>query len=320
VDIPVLVQEDSILQGLRGEKYLTQLLFMPRPARSAAVVPQMLLLAQRPPLPFTLHEYKYAGSIPVLESFSQYGGTQSFNPLAFLAPRVGPPYPDPESYPQPYNHGLLFQVQRHARPQIMGAVFEIPDLTADPWLEYWRPQKAVDLTPYRSLVAKVIGQPFSLLTYRSAQLWQDVEQDTFDRRAQPGLALIFGRPFTTGGGGGTWSCGVLDIYDAGAGALVIEWGPFVGYTPNSFNIYVNGVLRMNVAGPPATITGLQEASYNPATQIITPAGVYTINVVAVVNGVEVATSVYKQVTMSPPTVMLVTPMKRLWPFPNSGLD
>jgi hypothetical protein len=87
----------------------------------------------------------------------------------------------------------------------------------------------------------------------------------------------------------------------------------------------------------ATATGLTTASYNagtvaaasgnsarpqnmPPTGVGTPSSTYTINVVAVSAGVEVCTSHFRKVTPGPASIQLRTPMKRLWPFPNTGLD
>lgn len=112
----------------------------------------------------------------------------------------------------------------------------------------------------------------------------------------------------------------LDIYDGLNGTIKLAWGQFTP-TPQSMNIYVNGVLNQSVpfSALQATITGLVIASYNPAAQIITPSQTYHISVVAVINGLERG-QIDKRVTVSPTSVMLVTPMKRLWPFPNSGLS
>ena len=86
-----------------------------------------------------------------------------------------------------------------------------------------------------------------------------------------------------------------------------------------------------------TAAGLITASYNagalaaasgnsvrpqnmPPTGVVTPSGTYTFNVVAVSGGAEVTSSQFRSVTAGPASIMLRTPMKRLWPFPNTGLD
>lgn len=131
--------------------------------------------------------------------------------------------------------------------------------------------------------------------------------------------------------------GVIDAYDAQNGSVKLAWPPFPGTAPSSYNVYVNGVLNQNVATRQATVTGLTQASYSaaaiaapsgnsarpqnmPRAGVVTPSSSYTFKVVAVVAGVEVAMSIEKTVTVAPASLMLKTPMKRLWPFPNTGLD
>lgn len=144
----------------------------------------------------------------------------------------------------------------------------------------------------------------------------------------------------------------IDIYDDQNGSILVAWGAFTP-TPQSYNIYVtpvstqtyelglesgapfvlvNGspvsltyspavpdVFYANVLGLMETITGLTISSYNPSTQVITPSTTYVIKVVAVINGKERG-EISETITPSPTSVALVTPMKRLWPFPNTGLD
>jgi hypothetical protein len=135
------------------------------------------------------------------------------------------------------------------------------------------------------------------------------------------------------------SCGVLSIYDETEGTLLVTWPPFPGFAPSSYNIYVNGVLNQNVLAPArqATISGLISTSYSsgavaptppngprpqnmPPNGVVTPSQNYDIKVVALIGSVEVAASMDLTVTPSPTSIMLTTPMKRLWPFPNTGLD
>jgi hypothetical protein len=135
----------------------------------------------------------------------------------------------------------------------------------------------------------------------------------------------------------TTSCGRIDAYDNLNGSINLAWGPFGGVAPDSYNVYVNGALNQNVAVRQATVSGLTPASYAPGgiaapsgnsarpqnmppAGIVTPSGTYQFKVVAVKAGVEVATSDTKTVTVSPSSIVLKTPMKRLWPFPNTGLD
>lgn len=111
---------------------------------------------------------------------------------------------------------------------------------------------------------------------------------------------------------------VLDVYDNGNGSVQLAWFAFSPIAPDSYNVYVNGVLNQNVAIQRATVTGLHGASYNGAT--IPPPGTYDFKVVAVKTGVEIAASLDKIITVQPTSVMLTTPMRRPFPFPNTGLD
>lgn len=135
----------------------------------------------------------------------------------------------------------------------------------------------------------------------------------------------------------TTSCGRIEAYDNLNGSVALSWPAFGGAAPDSYNVYVNGVLNQNVVPRQATVAGLTPASYSPGaiaapsgnsarpqnmppTGVATPSGTYVFKITAVKAGVEVATSDAKTVTVSPPSIALVTPMKRLWPFPNTGLD
>ena len=127
------------------------------------------------------------------------------------------------------------------------------------------------------------------------------------------------------------------MYDLGAGGLLVAWGPFSGVPPDGYNVYANGNLVESVTVPYAIIGGLAEASYSasavaatpnnssrpqnmPPHGVVTNPGTYDISVVGTVSGAEVSPSVHRAVTMQPTSIMLTTPMKRLWPFPNTGLD
>lgn len=133
------------------------------------------------------------------------------------------------------------------------------------------------------------------------------------------------------------TCGRIDACDNQNGSITLAWGAFGGGTPDSYNVYVNGVLNQNVTSRRATVTGLTQASYSPnavaptpangprpqnmpPNGVVTPSGTYAFKVTAVKSGAEVATSDTKTVTAAPASIMLKTPMKRLWPFPNTGLD
>jgi hypothetical protein len=124
---------------------------------------------------------------------------------------------------------------------------------------------------------------------------------------------------------------VIDVYDNEDGSVKLAWQEFSPIPPDSYDVYVNGVLNQNVVGLLATVTGLQQASYNPsvspgpafappnippppANAAITPPGTYTFKVVAVYQGVEIAASLDRTVTLQPTSIMLKTPMRRITPF------
>jgi hypothetical protein len=130
---------------------------------------------------------------------------------------------------------------------------------------------------------------------------------------------------------------ILDCYDTGAGGVKLAWLPFTTVTPDSYNVYVNGVLNQNVAGRLATVTGLQKTTYAAGVAVapsgnsqrpqnmppvgdVTPSGTYTFNVTAVKTGVEIASSPRRTITLQPTSIMLTTPMKRPFPFPATGMD
>lgn len=102
----------------------------------------------------------------------------------------------------------------------------------------------------------------------------------------------------------------LDIYDNMNGSILVAWGAFIP-KPQSYNIYVNGVLNQTTTGLLATIIDLTIAGYNG--QVMTPSVTYEIKVVAINNGLERG-EIAKRVTPGPASVALITPMKRLWPF------
>lgn len=147
----------------------------------------------------------------------------------------------------------------------------------------------------------------------------------------------------------------LDIYDYQNGSILVAWGAF-NPKPQSYNVYVTPlqatpaavILRLESGGalllesggrllletqplPPPdvfyastlglqmVVSGLTVSAYNPSSGVITPSGTYTIKVVAVINGVERG-EINRTFTVSPTTKTLTTSMKRLWPFPNTGLD
>lgn len=110
----------------------------------------------------------------------------------------------------------------------------------------------------------------------------------------------------------------LDAYDNQNGSISLAWAPFGGVAPDSYNVYLSGVLNQNVTTLQATVSGLQVESYNGAT--FTASGTYDFKVVGVKAGVEVAATQDRTVTVSPTSIMLTTPMKRPFPFPATGMD
>lgn len=115
----------------------------------------------------------------------------------------------------------------------------------------------------------------------------------------------------------------LEVYDNLNGSVYLAW-PKLTIPVDSFNVYVNGVLNQQVfvngigAGFSCTVTGLQTASY--VNGVLKPSLKYDFKVVAVFGGVEIVATLDRHVNPGPSSVMFTTPMKRLWPFPNSGLD
>lgn len=105
----------------------------------------------------------------------------------------------------------------------------------------------------------------------------------------------------------------LDVYDNLNGSIRVAWPNFsLSVSPDSYNVYLNGVLNQNVATRIATITGLAGASYNGS--VVTAPTTYRLYVTAVKTGVETAILGTARITVQPTSVMLVTPMKRILPF------
>jgi hypothetical protein len=130
----------------------------------------------------------------------------------------------------------------------------------------------------------------------------------------------------------------LQVIDNQNGTMTLTWPAFAGtVTPDSYNVYVNGVLNQNVTVRKAVVAGLAGSSYSssavaatpnnsarpqnmPPKGVVTDSTTYDFKVVAVKAGVEVAATHDRFVTVSPTSIMLTTPMKRIFPFPNTGLD
>lgn len=130
----------------------------------------------------------------------------------------------------------------------------------------------------------------------------------------------------------------LQVVDNQNGTMSLFWPAFAGTViPDSYNVYVNGVLNQNVAARTAVVSGLTRASYSsgavaaipnnsarpqnmPPNGVVTPPGKYDFKVVAVKTGVEIAATLDRIVTVSPTSTMLVTSMRQIFPFPNTGLN
>lgn len=115
----------------------------------------------------------------------------------------------------------------------------------------------------------------------------------------------------------------IDIYDYLNGSVLVAWGAFT-LAPQGYNVYVNILGQPDVFyGFTSTlqmaIHGLTTASYNVGTQTQTPSSTYQVKIVAISNGLERG-EIARIVTPGPTSVQLTTPMKRLYPFPNTGLN
>lgn len=130
---------------------------------------------------------------------------------------------------------------------------------------------------------------------------------------------------------------MTDAYDNLNGSVVLSWLPFTATVPDSYNVYVNGVLNQNVAIRKATVTGLAQTVYSsaivpptpnnsarpqnmPPTGTVTPAVKVDFRVTAVKTGVEIGVAPDLLITPGPSSIMLRTQMRRPFPFPNTGMD
>lgn len=100
----------------------------------------------------------------------------------------------------------------------------------------------------------------------------------------------------------------LDAYDDGAGNVTLRWDDFAPLVPDSYNVYLDGVLNQNVQTLSALIAGLTAGS------------THDFRIAAVVSGVDVASSSHATVTAGPTSVSAVTLMKRPFPFPTTGMN
>lgn len=310
----VLVSEDTVYRESRTDNAL--LLFWRLQSAGFASVPQQRLLLQTPPAaPYwmfdTPYEVKAAGS----RIFRQ-------PPIVATIPavqqRFTPPYRWPEVLEefQRFDHQVYFKIVRPyaLAIQFLWYTFEVPDLNDNPWLEWVHPKldDEAAIHPFRQIPKQIIGQQWNLFWDQPRSPRLEPESDTV-RPYDIGVFLIrqtvaIPQPITT--------CGHIDAYDYGNGSVLLAWPPFQGGLPDSYHIYVNGVLNQSVLNPfyrLAVIMGLFGATTT------TPAQTYSLKVVAVSAGVEVAES-DTLVTAQPTSVALTTSMKRIWPFPNSGLS
>jgi hypothetical protein len=316
--VPVLVSTDDIYRESRRDN--GALLFWRSSLPSVKGSQIVLRSGTRPPP--TLFEDRFAGVYPVVEVFQQVAVTAS----AALAGTIGLlrasfRTPETEEEYKRANHQVFFQVQRTYGLQITfkGYAFEIPDLNQPEWQEWVHPPASPQaaLYPFRQIVQTFRGQQYSLYFNQPPSPRLEPEADgVYVRKgsdfALTRQALILVKVIT--------SCGVINAYDYGNGKILVAWGPFGGGPPDSYNVYVNGVLNQNTTVMEALIPGLIPASYNSATQVVTPPTTYVITVRAVSGGVEASTSDPLTITVQPTSVMLTTPMKRIFPFPNTGLD
>lgn len=100
----------------------------------------------------------------------------------------------------------------------------------------------------------------------------------------------------------------LNAYDFKNGSMLLAWVPTYPNLVTVYHVYVNGVLNQTVTSPLATVVGLKANT------------TYDFKVVSVGGGVEQSATLDLLITTQPTSVMITTPMKRLWPFPNSTLD
>ena len=110
----------------------------------------------------------------------------------------------------------------------------------------------------------------------------------------------------------------LEVHDNGNGSVTLVWPAYAIPAATSWDVYLNNVLQGSTAARTWTFTGLQFASYNAASQVITPALSYYAKVVPVAAGVEKAFAIDATFTPGPTSVQLSTQMRRPFPFPNTG--
>jgi hypothetical protein len=111
--------------------------------------------------------------------------------------------------------------------------------------------------------------------------------------------------------------GTIEVYDNLNGSLSLAWGAYV-VGVSSWNVYLDDVLNQNVPQRTATIVGLTIANYVASTRTVPT--LHKIRIAPVIAGVESGPALERIVTPSPTSVQLTTQMKRVFPFPNTGLN
>jgi hypothetical protein len=293
-----------------------------RTAQTPIASPQLVQKSQPRP-PNWLFENGFVSVYPVIEAYQQTSVVAAPSGHAGVIGQTKPStrLPDVEDEYKRTNHQLYFDVLNIYGLQITfnGYTIEVPDLTGDPWKE-WEPyRKPADLYPFRQVTgAPARSSQFNLYYNQPVSPRLDPEPDGKNRqyldwhiitRMSPTVAKVI------------TSCGVINAYDLGNGTIFVTWGFFGGGPPDSYNVYVNGVLNQNV--PYATkecyISGLLQTSYlQGPPPVLVPPTTYTISVTAVSAGIDAAPSVPLTITVQPTTIMLTTAMKRPFPFPNTG--
>jgi hypothetical protein len=319
----VPVEAPDIYREARRDHGLA-LFFNRSSATAAAQTPLAMRVATPRPSPEHFGD-RYVMSYPVIEAYQQVSitaspalaGTIGLFRASFRPPEVEDEY-------RRANHQIFFQQQRTYPLQITfkGYSVEVPDLNGPEWQEWVHPPARPDIAlyPFRQIYptpSQVRGQQYNLYFGQPASPRLEPEADGIYVRKGSDFALTRGAIVTTKV---ITSCGVISAYDYGNGKVLVAWEAFGGGPPDSYNVYVNGVFNQNTTVMEALISGLIPATYNSATQVSTPAKTYVITVLAVSGGVEASTSVPMTITVQPTSIMLTTAMRRLWPFPNSGLD
>jgi hypothetical protein len=350
ITTPVLVAEDTTFARERYD-HAARILMLQRPQKHlAASAPIWSLLVPRPSP--VLFEDRFVSVYPVLEVFSQKGVPPPAQPFSLTfrpSTRLDEPQQEDQFHRVDQTTLFRFILQKSQPINFLGFTFEIPDLCDNPWLEWVHPAPTPEslMYPFRQIYPpSVKPTPINLLYWASPN-WR-LEAEIY--AAQPiehgarfyPFHLLPAQPqleFSDG----------LSIYDGLNGTVTLQWGPFWPPTPTGYDVYQRTVTYVPVYQPPSgafgpsagaytpqfgpwqllanlsgttliyTATGLQIASYNAASQVVTPSQTYEFRVVAVSAGQESGV-VSQIVTPGPQSISLVTPMKRLWPFPNTGLD